>query len=48
MSASTEGLRVGLVGCGGRGRGLGRELQEAGLGEITALCEISPQSLEIA
>ncbi|MFQ6048037.1 MAG: Gfo/Idh/MocA family protein [Phycisphaerae bacterium] len=48
MYDQSNPLPVGIVGCGGRGLGLGRELQQIKLGRVVALCDISNQRIDIA
>src|SRR5579872_6054302 len=41
-------LRMGIVGCGGRGIGTCLEMQEAGLGRVTAVCDKGEKALQKA
>src|SRR4051812_17265486 len=41
-------LRMAIVGCGGRGVGTCLEMQEAGLGRVTAVCDKNERALKKA
>jgi predicted dehydrogenase len=48
MFDSSNRLRLGILGCGGRGIGVAQEFQDCGYGRVTALCDVSESSLKKA
>lgn len=47
VKGATDRIRVGVIGCGGRGRYVARQLQGAGA-EIVALCDVYAANLQAA
>ena len=48
MYDESRPIQLGIVGCGGRGVGLGREMAAIGLGRVVAICDPNEQRIRIA
>lgn len=48
MFNAANPLKLGIVGCGGRGIGVAREFEHLGLAKVTGLCDVGEKGLERA